>query len=137
MSLETLAIRHYELRQEQIRLRELRAVELSKCEFNIVTCASDFLQEPDRTVKNERLSIIADFTSRKPTYMDNCYSMIFDGLKEQDEYYGFDEALFNYGCEHCNKARDLKREIGAIGTKIGQIRGQITRYGKRLLEAKK
>ena len=135
MSLEALAVKQYELRQEQERLTELKANALSKCLLYRVEYDGT-LHSKSTKERTEHIEVIGHFTSRKPTYDDNCYSMIIDGLKEHDEYYGFDEALFNYGCEHCNNARKLKRELGAIGTKLGQIRGQITRYGKRLSEAK-
>ena len=37
-----------------------------------------------------------------------------------------------YGCDACIKARKLKIEMGFIGTKLGQIRGAITRVGRNL-----
>ena len=51
---------------------------------------------------------------------------------ENDGGYGYDEVLNMYGCDCCINARKLKIEMGAIGTKLGQIRGAITRVGRRL-----
>tara|TARA_R110000851_G_scaffold219118_2_gene371911 strand:+ start:1102 stop:1485 length:384 start_codon:yes stop_codon:yes gene_type:complete len=51
---------------------------------------------------------------------------------QNDGGYGYDEVLNVYGCESCIKARALKIEMGFIGTKLGQIRGAITRVGRKL-----
>jgi len=52
------------------------------------------------------------------------------------ESYGYDEVLHMYACKHCLKARKLKLEMGIIGTKLGQIRGAITRTGRNLNRVK-
>ena len=51
---------------------------------------------------------------------------------ENPESYEYDEVLQNYGCEHCNKARDLKLAHGKLKTRLGQIRSAITKVGRKL-----
>ena len=48
------------------------------------------------------------------------------------ECYSYDEVLHMYGCEHCIKARSLKKELATVNQKLGQIRGAITRAGRKL-----
>jgi len=48
------------------------------------------------------------------------------------EGYSYEEVLHMYGCQHCVNARKLKVEMGTVGNKLGQIRGAITRAGRKL-----
>lgn len=149
MSLEKLAVMQYRLTTEKNRLIEERSVEISKCSIAWVRVSRDpFIDNPvfqtqtvDKKEREEALDVMSDFTDLKPDEMENCYAVIMRELKSGDidyyDYINFDEALYTYGCSHCQKARTLKREIGRIGRKIGQIRGQITRYGKRFSEQDK
>lgn len=52
--------------------------------------------------------------------------------RDNDGCYSYDEVLHMYGCDHCINARKLKIDIGFVGTKLGQIRGAITRVGRKL-----
>lgn len=50
--------------------------------------------------------------------------------------YGYDEVLHMYACDACINARKLKRALGEAGTKLGQIRGAITKAGVKLHKSK-
>ena len=39
-------------------------------------------------------------------------------------------------CEHCQKARQLKRERGVIGKKLGHVNSQLTVIGKSILKSR-
>lgn len=52
--------------------------------------------------------------------------------RDNDDNYGYDEVLHMYGCASCITARALKIEMGLVGTKLGQIRGAITRVGRKI-----
>ena len=51
---------------------------------------------------------------------------------ENDGGYGYDEVLHMYGCSSCITARVFKIEMGFVGIKLGQIRGAITRVGRKI-----
>lgn len=145
MSLEKLAMMQYKLTTEKKRLIEERYKEMSKCSISWWKVSEDpFVPDPMFKImkategeREEALEIMSGFTDLRPEEGENCYNVIIRELKGSgvsigDDYISFDEAIYTFGCEHCQRARTLKKEIGKIGTKIGQIRGQITRYGKRL-----
>ena len=52
--------------------------------------------------------------------------------RDNDDGYSYDEVLHMYGCERCIHARKLKIDMGFVGAKLGQIRGAITRAGRKL-----
>lgn len=67
-----------------------------------------------------------------------CGNHAYEALKilnNQQGDFGYDEVLHMYGCDSCIKARKLKIEMGFVGTKLGQIRGAITRAGRKLNKA--
>lgn len=140
MSLETLAKLRYQYVTQQKELKGKRAVELSKCELSRYLFASQFVsfggaKETITEEMKERVEILFDLYEFKFNEHQSCMGVVIKYLREEsepDEYNSFDELLFNYGCKHCNESRNLKRQIGELGTKIGQINGRITMIGKRL-----
>lgn len=150
MSIENLAVMQYQLTVEKNILIEERSKELASCSISWVRVSRDpFVDNPvfqtqaiDKAERKKALEIMSEFTDLQPLEMENCYGLIMREIKRHepssyDDYISFDEALYTVGCIHCQKARTLKREVGRIGRKIGQIRGQITRYGKRFSEQNK
>lgn len=71
-----------------------------------------------------------------------CIEAVFDELKKTRsenpyDYYDFDEIYQiavseNRVCEHCQKARDHKKERIYASRRLGQVRSAITRIGKNL-----
>ena len=149
MSLEKLAEMQYRLTAEKNRLSKERSEEISKClvlrSNTRISCgmktSDDISIDSDEESMDDAVSILSDFAEIRPENLDNCYSAIMREMKSGSvDYYDridFDEALYTYGCSHCQKARTLKREIGRIGRQLGQVRGQITLYGKRFSEQSK
>lgn len=96
----------------------------------------------EELIKHEYSSLFEDVfygdnkLSNDDVVYGTCGNHAFQALKilndDNDDSYGYDEVLNMYGCSHCIKARKLKIEMASIGTKLGQIRGAITRVGRRL-----
>lgn len=129
MNLERLAISQAYLTAEKKRLSEIRIIELSNCylgEFNVTGRSNhaDFIDD------------ISDCFNGRFNNFGNCYEAAYSLFKDALEDEGsanFDEELHLIGCPHCIEARRLKRQINAIGTKIGQVRGRITMAGNLLI----
>ncbi len=77
-----------------------------------------------------------DELSNEDVIYGTCGNHAYQAVKilnrDNNDSYGYDEVLHMYGCDHCIAARKLKIEMGFVGTKLGQIRGAITKVGRRL-----
>ncbi|GHX29974.1 TPA: hypothetical protein AB5C23_001257 [Vibrio cholerae] len=66
----------------------------------------------------------------------NCLNYTYETFKvfnnTQYDHYEYDELLFTYGCEHCQKARQLKKNVGKLKQERGRIHSAITQIGKTL-----
>lgn len=129
MNLERLAISQAYLTAEKKRLSEIRIIELESC----------YLSEFKATGRSNHADFINDVSDHFNGHFnefDSCYSaayFLFKDALEDEGSANFDEELHLIGCPHCIEARRLKRQINAIGTKIGQVRGRITMAGNRLI----
>lgn len=47
-----------------------------------------------------------------------------------EENYTYDEILNNYGCQHCNTTRRLRKGVATLKTERGRIHASITKIGK-------
>ena len=90
---------------------------------------------PKRKQNKDLLKIKAKLSNEDVIY-GTCGNHAYQAVKilnrDNDGGYGYDEVLHMYGCASCITARCLKIEMGFIGTKLGQIRGAITRVGRKL-----
>ena len=119
--LENLIAKHAELSDLKSDLKRKVGAELSKhkysAEFESVFSGDDKLSNDD-------------------VAYGTCGNHAFMAVKilnrDNDGGYGYDEVLHMYACTSCIKARAYKIEMGFIGTKLGQIRGAITRVGRKL-----
>ncbi|EOH0514095.1 hypothetical protein ACNPDE_002096 [Vibrio fluvialis] len=76
-----------------------------------------------------------DETSALPPYA-TCLNYTYETFKDfnSNSYdgYEYDELLQMYGCEHCQKARQLKKSVGKLKQERGRIHSAITQIGKML-----
>ena len=86
-------------------------------EFEDVFCGDDKLSNDDVTYG---------------TCGNHAYQAVKILNRDNGGGYSYDEVLHMYGCANCITARCLKIEMGIVGTKLGQIRGAITRVGRKL-----
>ncbi len=123
MSIESLVIKHAKYADLKSDLKRKIGVELSNHKY------SDLFED----VFDGK-----DKLSNEDVIYGTCGNHAYEAVKilNRDAYeyeaYGYDEVLHMYGCESCIRARKLKIEMGFIGTKLGQIRGAITRVGRKL-----
>ncbi len=119
--LKSLIAKHAEYADLKADFKRRISVELSKHEyseeFEEVLCGDDKLSDED---------VIYG------TCGNHAYQAVKVLNRDNPDCYGYDEVLHNYGCKHCIAARKLKIEMAAIGTKLGQIRGAITRVGRKI-----
>jgi len=119
--LKNLIAKHAEYADLKADLKRKICVEMCKHEyseeFEDVLCGDDKL-------------------SHKDVIYGTCGNHAYQAVKvlnrDNQDYYTYDEVLHSYGCKHCIAARKLKIEMAAVGTKLGQIRGAITRVGRKL-----
>lgn len=143
MNLENLAIRQAQLVMERTRLKNHRAEELSKCplEHNISLAVGMTIPHAENEAYIKHVDIIKEYFSYYNVSIQvfyNCYEASIYYLKEvkdRDDFVHFSDALSEIGCEHCCKAWEIKGEIGLTSRRIGQIRGQITMAGNRLMKS--
>ena len=121
MSIESLVIKHAKYADLKSDLKRRIGVELSKHKYS---------EEFEEVLTGK------DALSNEDVIYGTCGNHAFKAVKvlsrDNDGCYGYDEVLHMYGCDSCIKARKLKIEMGFIGTKLGQIRGAITRVGRKL-----
>ena len=121
MSIESLVIKHAKYAGLKSDLRRKIGVELSNHKYS-----ESF----------EEVFSGKDKLSNEDIIYGTCGNHAYQAVKilnrDNDGGYGYDEVLHMYGCDACIKARKLKIEMGFIGTKLGQIRGAITRVGRNL-----
>tara|TARA_Y100000034_G_scaffold125849_1_gene176187 strand:- start:40 stop:447 length:408 start_codon:yes stop_codon:yes gene_type:complete len=129
MSLERLAIAQAHLTSEKKRLLELRKMELSNC----------YLTEFKVTGRSDHADFINDISDSVGGNFDQfycCSEVAYFLFKDEMNDFGranYEEHIEMIGCPHCIQARELKHKTNAISTKLGQIRGQITMAGNRLI----
>jgi len=120
--LEALISRHAHYADLKSELKRKIGVELSNHkyskEFEDVFTGEDKLSNEDITYG---------------TCGNHAYEAVKILTRDNDGGYGYDEVLHMYGCASCITARCLKIEMGFVGTKLGQIRGAITRVGRRII----
>lgn len=129
MSLERLAIAQAYLTSEKKRLLKLREAELSNCyliEFRVTGRSdhADFIND------------ISDHVGGSLSQFFCCSEVAYFLFKDEMNDFGranYEEHIEMIGCPHCIQARELKHKTNAISTKLGQIRGQITMAGNRLI----
>ncbi|MCP4059911.1 MAG: hypothetical protein GY738_21950 [Pseudoalteromonas sp.] len=121
MSTESLLIKHAKYADMKSDLKRRIGIELSQHKyseaFEEVLCGKDELSNED---------VIYG------TCGNHAYQAVKALNRDNIDCYSYDEVLNMYGCEHCIAARKLKIEMGLVGTKLGQVRGAITKVGRRL-----
>lgn len=121
MSIESLVIKHAEYADLKSDLKRRIGIELSNHKY------SDLFEDVfDGKDKLSNEDIIYG------TCGNHAYQAVKILSRDNDGCYSYDEVLNMYGCVNCINARNLKIEMGFIGTKLGQIRGAITRVGRKL-----
>ena len=120
MTINSLFINHAVYADKARVIKREMGAELDQCKHN------DF----------EEVITTSDLEKNPDIFMGTCLNVAYYAKKimdsENPESYEYDEVLQNYGCEHCNKARDLKLEHGKLKTRLGQIRSAITKVGRKL-----
>ena len=125
--LENLIIKHAEYSDLKSELKRKISAELSKHKYN---------EEFEGMLSGK------DALSEGDIIYGTCGNHTYQAVKmlnrDSDGYgaYQYDEILNMYACEHCLNARELKLEMSIVGTKLGQIRGAITRAGRNLNRVK-
>ncbi len=121
MSMESIVMLHAKYADLKSDLKRKIGIEISKHkyseEFEEVLSGKDKLSNED---------VIYG------TCGNHAYQAVIVLNRDNGGGYGYDEVLHMYGCDSCIKARKLKIEIGFVGTKLGQIRGAITKAGRKL-----
>jgi hypothetical protein len=121
MSIESLVVKHAKYADLKSDLKRKIGAELSNHKYSEAF---------------EEVFSGKDKLSNEDIIYGTCGNHAYEAVKilnrDNDGGYGYDEVLHMYGCESCIKARKLKIEMGFIGTKLGQIRGAITRVGRKL-----
>ncbi|WP_158144910.1 hypothetical protein [Vibrio metschnikovii] len=135
--LRELAVRHAEISSEIKITQDHRAKEISSCtggEYLKPTSESGedfsfmFVDRSD-SFTDAKLGI---FPWEKPNCIEMTYHAMVNFNKRCDDGYGYDELLQMYGCEHCQKARQLKKDVGKLKQERGRIHSAITNIGKTL-----
>jgi hypothetical protein len=125
MNVESLLIKHAKYADIKSDLKRKIGVELAKHKYS---------EEFDDIFSGE------DKLSNDDVIYGTCGNHAYQAVKilnrDNGGGYGYDEVLQMYGCESCITARRLKIEMGFIGTKLGQIRGAITKVGRKLSATK-
>jgi hypothetical protein len=119
--LENLIAKHAEYSDLKSDLKRKAGVELSNHKYS-----AEFEDVLDGENKLSNDDIIYG------TCGNHAYKAVQILNAQNDGGYGYDEVLHMYGCASCITARVYKIEMGFIGTKLGQIRGAITRVGRKL-----
>jgi hypothetical protein len=121
MSIESLIIKHAKYSDLKRDFKRRIGVELSNHKYSEAF---------------EEVFSCDDKLSNEDVIYGTCGNHAFQAVKilnrDNEGGYGYDEVLHMYGCDSCINARKLKVEMGFIGTKLGQIRGAITRVGRKL-----
>ena len=135
--LAKLAKRHAEISTEIKSTKDHRAKEMSSCNGGeYLKPASEsgedfsfmFIDRPD-SFGDPKLGL---FPWEKPTCAEMTYHAMVNFNKRFDDGYGYDELLQMYGCEHCQKARQLKRDLCKLKQDRGRIHSAITKIGRKL-----
>lgn len=123
--LERLIADHAYWADEWKRLKQLGSEELRKCNGSKRTKHTEsdksFSWYSGLTCFDVAIGIFKDQGSRYYCYDGYSFDEIWIGCFEDFE-----------PCEHCKKVRELKKERGKAGRKLGQIRGTLTKIGRRL-----
>jgi hypothetical protein len=121
--LEKLAIRHAEIAAEIKTNKDQVALEISYCtggEYDNPDSCDDF-------------SYLERLANQFDTCLNHSYHAFADMNANNDDHYSYDEILSNYGCRHCNSARNLKKHIGKLKQEKGRIHSAMTNIGKSLM----
>ena len=120
MSMESLFKNHAIYADKARAIKRDMGAELDQCEHN------DF----------EEVITKDDLQKNPNIFMGACVNTAYYAKKimdnENPDFYEYDEVLGNYGCDHCIKFRELKREHGKLKIRLGQIRAAITKIGRNL-----
>jgi len=143
-NLEKLIADHAYWSDKREELRRLGVLEIVKCNGMQRTyhekpnsCESYFEIMPFEPYYSGVNCIQHAFNIKKEYESEHDHAYYNEGLSYEEIWEGLHEE--NNGkywepCEHCKKVRELKKERGKAGMKLGQIRGAITRAGRKLNE---
>ena len=130
VTLDRLAIRHAELSSEVTAKKAQIISELAHCN------GGEYVKPESESYVDFSFLLLSNYLEQP-----NCLQMTYEAFAEfnnsQYEHYGYDELLFNYGCEHCQSARSLKKQIGKIRQERGRIHSALTNIGKSLIKGSK
>jgi len=136
-NLEKLIVDHAYWSDKRNELKRLGGIEISKCNGS-----------QRKFVKSNIKDIfgIGDHF-QGPNCIDHAYASYKEELSGYAEYYGGENMTFEeiwqgnlegdngepwLPCEHCKKVRELKAERVKAGRRLGQIRGTMTKLGRKL-----
>jgi hypothetical protein len=128
--LEGLAIRHAELSAEIKTNKDQMAIELGYCN------GGEFVKSEIDSGQDFSFLTISPTISGMglgTTCLNYSYEAFADMNANNDDHYSYDEVLSNFGCRHCNSARNLKKHIGKLKSEKGRIHSAFTNIGKSIM----
>ena len=124
--LEALAIRHAEISADIKTNKDQMGKELGYCDGG----------EFEGPNSNEDFSYLQNLANPGDTCLNHSFHAFADMNANNYDHYSYDEILSNFGCRHCNSARNLKKHIGKLKSEKGRIHSAMTNIGKSLMHLK-
>lgn len=101
------------------------------------------------SLKKERLEEINQCSEKAFTHLTgcekenyihapkNCLGIVYDMISNESRFdpnFDYDDFLFEFGCDHCIRSRELKKQISKLNSKLANIKSQFTKLGRKLAQ---